>query len=201
MSTRESSILPSAPATGSAAEAPAGVTRQPSQGPERARRPSTAGHRESVPTFYVVGFWRRLAAAGVDLIAIGPVAWILTWLAGILTGVHLPASRHYSADFWLDLALANDPALLGIIGLTLAIAAIYVLVFQLTLGCTPGMHVMKIRIIDQYGDQPSTPRVALRTAGYLLAAATLGLGFLWIGFDSEKRGLHDWIAGTYVVKA
>jgi uncharacterized RDD family membrane protein YckC len=28
----------------------------------------------------------------------------------------------------------------------------------------------------------------------------LFLGFLWIGFDSEKRGLHDWIAGTYVVR-
>jgi uncharacterized RDD family membrane protein YckC len=24
---------------------------------------------------------------------------------------------------------------------------------------------------------------------------------LWIGFDREKRGLHDWIADTYVVKA
>jgi uncharacterized RDD family membrane protein YckC len=32
-------------------------------------------------------------------------------------------------------------------------------------------------------------------------AVTLGLGFLWIGFDSEKRGLHDWLSGTYVVKA
>ena len=30
--------------------------------------------------------------------------------------------------------------------------------------------------------------------------ATLGLGFLWIAFDSEKRGLHDWLSGTYVVK-
>jgi uncharacterized RDD family membrane protein YckC len=29
---------------------------------------------------------------------------------------------------------------------------------------------------------------------------TLGLGFLWIGFDSEKRGLQDWVSGTYVVK-
>jgi uncharacterized RDD family membrane protein YckC len=27
------------------------------------------------------------------------------------------------------------------------------------------------------------------------------LGFFWVGFDSEKRGLHDWIAGTYVIKA
>jgi uncharacterized RDD family membrane protein YckC len=24
---------------------------------------------------------------------------------------------------------------------------------------------------------------------------------LWMGFDSEKRGLQDWIAGTYVIRA
>ena len=35
---------------------------------------------------------------------------------------------------------------------------------------------------------------------HLLGVATLGLGFIWIAFDSEKRGLHDWLAGTYVVK-
>jgi uncharacterized RDD family membrane protein YckC len=29
---------------------------------------------------------------------------------------------------------------------------------------------------------------------------TLSLGYLWIAFDAEKRGLHDWIAGTYVIR-
>ena len=41
----------------------------------------------------------------------------------------------------------------------------------------------------------------MRCAGYLAGVATLFLGFLWMGFDSEKRGLHDWIAGTYVIRA
>ena len=43
-------------------------------------------------------------------------------------------------------------------------------------------------------------RIDERTAGYLAGLATLSLGFLWIGFDAEKRGLHDWIAGTYVIR-
>ena len=48
----------------------------------------------------------------------------------------------------------------------------------------------------------STLRQALaRCAGYVASVATLFLGFLWIGFDSEKRGLQDWIAGTYVIRA
>ena len=51
--------------------------------------------------------------------------------------------------------------------------------------------------------RPSDAEIArmLRSGGYVAAAATLLLGFLWIGFDSEKRGLHDWIAGTYVIRA
>jgi uncharacterized RDD family membrane protein YckC len=116
-------------------------------------------------------------------------------------GVGLPASRHYGVDFWLDLLLAGDPALITLVALLVAVATIYVLVFQITLSRTPGMRVLKIRIVDQYGATPSTARVAARTAGYLAAAATLGLGFIWIGFDSEKRGLHDWLSGTYVVRA
>jgi len=39
-------------------------------------------------------------------------------------------------------------------------------------------------------------KVALLVVGFALA----GLGLLWIGFDREKRGLHDWIAGTYVIR-
>jgi uncharacterized RDD family membrane protein YckC len=153
------------------------------------------------PVFYVAGFWRRLVAAAVDLAIILPVALVLGWIAGAITGVHVPPSRHRGIDFWLDLLLASDPALIGIVGLTLAVATVYALIFQIVQARTPGMRIMKIRIIDQYGDLLTTGRAAARTAGYLATLATLGLGFIWIGFDSEKRGLHDWLSGTYVVKA
>ena len=83
----------------------------------------------------------------------------------------------------------------------LAVTVIYLYVFQATLGQTIGMRVLKLRVIDVFGERPSMGRVALRTAGYLAGLATLSLGFLWIGFDAEKRGLHDWIAGTYVIRA
>ena len=122
-------------------------------------------------------------------------------MVGAVAGIHLPGGRLRGIDFWIDLMLASDPALVGGIGLTLAIALVYVFLFQVTMGRTPGMRLLKMRIIDIYGGAPSTGRAALRSAGYLAGAATLLLGYLWIGFDREKRGLHDWIAGTYVVKA
>ena len=56
-------------------------------------------------------------------------------------------------------------------------------------------------MIDVYGERPSFARIGLRVGGYLVGLCTLFLGFLWIGFDAEKRGLHDWIAGTYVIRS
>jgi uncharacterized RDD family membrane protein YckC len=166
--------------------------------PDAGDRPAPA--RASAPSFYVAGFWRRGCGALLDCAIIIPVSVLMCWLAGTLGGIALPASRHHGVDFWLDLLLASDPALVGALGLTLAIAAVYLLVFQITLGRTLGMKALKIRIIDIYGDEPSTARAVVRTIGYVAGIATLGLGFLWIGFDSEKRGLHDWISSTYVVK-
>lgn len=152
------------------------------------------------PTYHVAGFWRRMGGALVDLAILAPICLLLTWLAGLVSGVHLPASRHRGLDFWLDLFLGTDPALIGGIGLSLGIGLIYAFVFQMTTSRTLGMRAAGMRIIDVYGERPSVARAAARTGGYLACVVTLGLGFLWIGFDSEKRGLHDWVAGTYVVK-
>jgi uncharacterized RDD family membrane protein YckC len=82
-----------------------------------------------------------------------------------------------------------------------AIGLAYLLVFQIVVGRTLGMRVLHMTIIDVYGDRPSPARCVARCAGYLAGIATLFLGFLWMGFDSEKRGLQDWIAGTYVIRA
>lgn len=171
-------------------------TRRPTSNEARRR----AAEKRGAPVFYAAGFFRRLAAGLLDLAIIIPVSLIAGWLVGMLANVHLPQSRHRGIDFWLDLVLASDPALFGGLGLTLAIAMVYAFIFQLTTAQTLGMRVLKIRIIDAYGDAPSPSRIIGRTVGYVVSTATLFLGFLWIGFDSEKRGLHDWLSGTYVVK-
>ncbi len=174
--------------------------------PSRAKDLPTEGRRsqqrsaKSAATFFVSGFWRRALAACVDLLVILPVSMLLCKVAGSLAGLSLPPSRVQGLDFWLDLLLAGDGTLIGALGLTLAIASLYSLIFHISMGRTIGMRALKLRIIDVYGDEPSTNRALARTAGYLLGVATLGLGFIWIAFDSEKRGLHDWLAGTYVVK-
>jgi uncharacterized RDD family membrane protein YckC len=159
--------------------------------------------RRDAPSVWVAGFWKRLAAAVIDFAIILPAALIVIFIASTAAGVHLPPRdiQMFDVDMWIDLVLASDPALVMGLVLFLAIAVTYLLVFHITLGRTLGMRVLGIKVIDVYGDPPSPARCIARCAGYLASVATLFLGFLWIGFDSEKRGLQDWIAGTYVIKA
>ena len=158
--------------------------------------------RREAPAVYVVGFWRRLAAAVIDLAVVVPASLLIALVAGRVTGLHIPSNLHLlDIDLWIDLVLATDPALVMALVLMAAIGLIYLLVFQIVVGRTLGMRVMGLKIIDVYGDPPSAGRCVARCAGYLAGVATLFLGFLWMGFDSEKRGLQDWIAGTYVIRA
>lgn len=159
------------------------------------RRPQPA--RRFGTEVRVAGFWHRLLAAGVDVAVIAPVAVLTTWLAGAITGIRPPAS----VDIWLDLVLSSDPSVYLALQLSVAVAAVYVMVFQIVAGRTLGMRLLGLHIIDVYGDTPSPARALLRTVGYVGAVATLMLGFFWIAIDREKRGLHDWLAGTYVIRA
>jgi uncharacterized RDD family membrane protein YckC len=170
--------------------------------PTPAAAPQTSARRREAASVHVVGFWFRLVAAAIDLAIVIPAAVIVALLAGWATGLRLPTNLHVlDVDLWIDLVLASDPAL--VMGLVLigAIGLTYLLVFQIIVGQTLGMRLLRIKIIDVYGDRPSAPRCVARCAGYLAGVATLFLGFLWMGFDSEKRGLQDWIAGTYVIRA
>lgn len=175
---------------------PAGLAAPASQRPPRPTKRTTS-------EVFVVGFWKRSAAALIDCAIVLPAALAITMIASHIAGVHMPPSnmRLRDIDLWIDLAIATDPALMMGLALFGAIGWTYLLVFHVTRGCTIGMRIMNMKVIDLYGDPPSPRRSVVRCAAYLVSAATLFLGFLWVGFDREKRGLHDWIAGTYVIRA
>jgi uncharacterized RDD family membrane protein YckC len=154
-------------------------------------RPAPANDARSV---IVAGFWRRLLAALIDLAIIVPAGLILAFVAAKIAGV-----SPRDSDMLL-LVLGADPALILALGMVIAVGAVYALVFHILRGQTVGMRVLGLRVIDVYGDRPAPSRCVVRTLGYIAGALTLFLGFIWIGFDSEKRGLHDWIAGTYVIR-
>jgi uncharacterized RDD family membrane protein YckC len=169
----------------------------------RALELPVARTRRDPTSVHVVGFWKRSIAALVDLAIVIPAALLVTLVASKLAGIHLTSSKVHllDVDLWIDLVIATDPAVLMGLILFIAVGMIYLLVFQIVVGRTLGMRLLKLKIIDVYGDRPSPARCVARCLGYLAGVVTLFLGFLWMGFDSEKRGLQDWIAGTYVIRA
>jgi uncharacterized RDD family membrane protein YckC len=157
--------------------------------------------KDEAPRFHAAGFFRRLVGGIVDLTILGPIVLLIGWIASLGTNIHLPPARYRGIDYWLDLMLAFDPALIGFLVLFVVAFVVYAAVFQTLLSRTPGMMVVRSQVIDVYGDPLSLPRAIGRALSYFASIATLGLGFLWIGFDSERRGLHDWLSGTHVVKS
>ncbi len=165
----------------------AAATRQP------APRPGEG------PVFFAAGFWRRAAAAAIDLAFVLPAWMAAAWIAGSTAELRVPHAGG-GTEFWLDLMLALDPAMAAAAGLLFAVVAMYTLVFVGAAAQTPGLRAMGAKVIDAYGDPPSIARTMARIGGLFVALATLGLGLVWIAFDREKRGLPDWVAGTFVVK-
>ena len=147
----------------------------------------------------VAGFWRRALAALVDCLIIAPVLAGLVWLAKQLTGYQLPTVSKVRFETVLEMVISGEGMFYSVVAMMLLLVVLYLALFLLISGATPGLKILKLRVINIYGQTPELWRVALRCVGFVLSCGLMGLGFLWIGFDREKRGLQDWVAGTYVI--
>jgi uncharacterized RDD family membrane protein YckC len=81
----------------------------------------------------------------------------------------------------------------------LLVSAAYFTGFWTVAGQTPGMRLMRIRVVTLEGAPLSAWRSILRFAGLLLAIVPLFAGFLTVLFDRRRRALQDFIARTVVV--
>ncbi|HTA30900.1 MAG TPA: RDD family protein, partial [Candidatus Cybelea sp.] len=67
-------------------------------------------------------------------------------------------------------------------------------------GTTVGGIVLNLQVVRQDGLPLNFLAAFVRSLAALFSAAVLFLGFLWIGWDPNKQGWHDKIAGTVVVR-
>lgn len=157
--------------------------------------PVTVGAR-----YRVCGFWRRLAAGFVDGLVLLPLVLLFGGATSVMSGQSMP--RVGELGFGYVVHLAVDGGIPGAValGMTAIVVLLYEIIFLSTSGQTPGMRATGMRLIDGYGEPPSVMRVVVRIGGMIASFAAFALGMLWIGFSREKRGVHDLIAGTYVVR-
>lgn len=135
----------------------------------------------------VVGFNRRLIAALYDAFLIAFLTFILIFALGFIA-------------IFVDMFRATDTdriqALMAISALLASL--LYFVVSWARSGQTIGMAVTGMKVVRKDGSPLGYGKAILRYIGYVISAVVFALGFLWIGFDRNRQGWHDKIAGTVV---
>ncbi len=132
-------------------------------------------------------------ASLVDFLAIFPVLFPVRLLAGsVVTAVGVSAQLPI-----------HNVLIAGRI-VRIAIAMLLVFAYRTTmesskLQATLGKMAFRLQVTDLGGNRISFGRAVGRYFAKYLSLLSLGLGYLMVGFDEEKQGLHDRVAGTLVI--
>jgi uncharacterized RDD family membrane protein YckC len=65
---------------------------------------------------------------------------------------------------------------------------------------TIGKRVLRLKVVDDAGNRISFGRATGRFFAKILSSMFFCIGFIMIAFTDKKRGLHDMLAGTVVMK-
>ena len=77
----------------------------------------------------------------------------------------------------------------------------YFALFTIFGGTTPGMMLRGLQVMSFSGEPPTPRQMFLRSAGYVLSAGTLFMGFLWSMWDEDELTWHDRLSQTYLSSA
>lgn len=112
-----------------------------------------------------------------------------------------------AAGAWLGQVLAAADARTVLVGRAfdvswqLVMVPAYFVLGHGTEGRTLGKRLFGLRVVDAGGAPIGYLHALGRQAAWTLAALPLGLGFLVAAFRRDRRGLHDLVAGTRVVRS
>lgn len=145
-------------------------------------------YAESLPK---AGFWMRAVASLLDSLLLGLVQFVFSLILGLTAGTMLSGVEPHGEAF-----VGLMTTLFGaLVGLT------YSVFFTGYCGQTPGKMALRIKVIRTTGEEVGYGRAFVREVpGKFLSGILLGIGYLMVAFDSQKQGLHDRIANTYVIK-
>jgi uncharacterized RDD family membrane protein YckC len=131
------------------------------------------------------GFWIRVVAYIIDAILISLVLGVVTSIFGV---------RYMDMD---DMSQIDPTVNL----LSLAVAWLYFALMESSeRGATVGKMAMGLRVVTNDGKRLSFMNATGRYFAKILSAIIFCIGYIMIAFTDRKRGLHDMIASTLVIK-
>jgi uncharacterized RDD family membrane protein YckC len=136
------------------------------------------------------GFWIRVGAKMIDGIILSAVS-MLTSVAAGAAGFAAQSAGSAGAAVAVQAGMAV---------LQMAVGVAYTVFFLGKYGATPGKMACKLRVVRADGSALTYGRACGRYFGELLSSLTLNIGYLMVAFDEEKRGLHDRVCDTRVIR-
>jgi uncharacterized RDD family membrane protein YckC len=156
----------------------------PNSGPSAPPPPVWDARPAAAPVAYG-GFWIRVVAYIIDAILLGVVGGVLFSLFGI------PITEPTELENY-------DPTINLV---SLVIGWLYFALMESSeRGATVGKMAMGLRVVTSDGQRLSFMNATGRYFAKFISAIILFIGFIMIAFTDKKRGLHDIIAGTLVIK-
>ena len=130
------------------------------------------------------GFWIRFVAYLIDGFLLGAVGAVL----GLVFGISMISSDFDSYDPTINIA-------------SFAVGWLYFAMLESSeRGATVGKMAMGLRVVTGDGQRLSFLNATGRYFAKILSALFFCIGFIMIGFTERKRGLHDMLANTLVIK-
>lgn len=157
------------------------------------------------------GFWIRFAAFFIDGLLVGIVTLAVFWFAlgsdflqmfsalASLQG-NAPMDQQAAQQLLQQAIALQGKALIWNLALTVVVYLYFILCTAAS-GQTIGKRICGIRVIRTNGRRVGLGWAFMREVIGRIVSSIFLIGYLMVAFHSQKRGLHDLIGGTYVIKA
>jgi uncharacterized RDD family membrane protein YckC len=134
------------------------------------------------------GFWIRVAATLIDQIILYVVNLPISLLSPFLI-------QHYKSSPSYFFILQGNIMLFGLI-----LSAAYEVILIGKYGATVGKMVFQLRVVTDDRKRVTYLRALGRNFAKSISSLICGIGYIMVAFDNEKRGLHDQICNTRVIR-
>lgn len=134
------------------------------------------------------GFWIRVGAYFIDLVVLIIPILLISFLFRAVT----PA-----ADEMEQVIVEVMDSILSLVVWWIYFAVLHSSKWQATVG----KKAVGLKVVDENGNRISFGRATGRYFAEFISAFILAIGYMMVGWSKKKQGLHDMIAGTYVIRA
>ena len=156
-----------------------------------------AHYTSQADTGQPAGFWIRLVAYVLDYALVFGLVFVLLVIVFVFAEVSPDSSlAEYTSSYddedapiidWLDVG----GYIVGLLYFAIGITA---------WSTTAGKRIFGLYVMRSDGSRVGFGRASARYLCYFVSALLLGIGFLMIAFSKDKRGLHDLICDTMVIR-